>query len=192
LRTRPTSLHPSVQTAQLAFDALDRSDWPGFVALIHPDALSLFHRQYVAKARSCQQDGSLIAHIRHNPALDDFVGIASVDQLEAMQPDDCLVEYLATQERVRSHNDEFRADESRRVVGVVEDDVAHVHVVYRLWTRGTYVDQEDVHIVTASPSGSDWRLMLNREWREAVFRALGQSVEMALQQTGDGRRHAAS
>jgi hypothetical protein len=92
-----------------------------------------------------------------------------------MQPHDCLVAYLEIQERVRSHNDEMRTDVIRKVVGAVQEDVAHAHIVYRIWTRGAYVNLEDVNVVTACPSGSEWRLMLNRELGgEAVFRAIGQ------------------
>jgi hypothetical protein len=76
-------------------------------------ALSLFHRQYVHKARFYEHEGTFIAQLGHNPILVDFGGITSADQLEAMQPHDCLIADLETQEFVRVHKDEFRTASMR-------------------------------------------------------------------------------
>lgn len=171
-----------------AFAAYEAKQWSDFAALVHPDALDEFRKQQLLMAKAWEhrprmaevRDSTMPAAVAEyfdrmqdkigarigNPALRSFARVKTLEELEALTPQEFLARYLeATSPKPNPEDPMYQPPVAKReIIGDVREDADQVHVVYRVRTDvGRYGRTEQVEVLPVRRAGTAWRIMLNND-----------------------------
>jgi hypothetical protein len=169
MQAQSPSIADATAVVARVFQDFEAGRWAEVAALVHRDGLKQFHTQQLQMAQAWQHMPAELAppprEGRRNPGVMGFARVETLQELEALSPEEAFARWLEGHELKPENYDDGRPPLAlRTILGAVAEGDSVVHVVYRIHTDvGRYGRTNETEVMTAKRSPAGWRVLINKD-----------------------------